>query len=752
MARMSKKQRRNDEDLIARVRRRFKSMLDADEENRRDAMRDFKFIYVPGAQWDEHQKTDRGRRPCYEFNQIRVTAKRISNDLRASRPAGKILAVEDTDKDTADVIEGLIRNIWNQSSGDSVVDYAAEYQVGAGMGAWRIKTDYAADDVFDQDIMLEQIDNPFCLFADPAARDSMKRDAMDWVYTDKMALEAFEQQYPDVEPVDFEEHEFDDDDEHWSGEGDDGPEVRIAEYWWKEPIKRELWQLADGRVIYADSDDAEGIDASMVKKSRVVDTHKIMMCVVTGDAVLEQPKEFPGLNHPFVQIYGEYLIIDGRIYWYGIGRFAKDAQRSYNVSRTAITETIAQAPLAKWWATTEQAKGNTKSWAEAHRKNLPFMLYNPDPKMPGPPTRMGGADVPIALIQESQLAASEIKAVTGIFDDDLGADSKAQSGRAIYARQQQGQMATFNYLDNLSKGVERTYEILLGMIPHVYDAERSIRILGKDDAEKYIRINAVEQGPDGTLVKRADLTRGRYDVVISTGPNFNTKRQEAAEIYQQLTQGNPEIFSIIGDLVFRSMDLPYSDEISERLQVLLPPEIQQMISDETDIPPEVQAMMAQAQQAMEMIEQQAQVVQQAANEAEITKTEAEKAIAEVKTEKANFQAYIAQETAKLVQKGANLKADEAQFKTSVLQAQESGIIEESRNVAAENLQQFSVSLAEQVEQAMASIAEISDKFNLQAAAAVEQIAQNSERPKIREVKAVRENGQLKAVPVYDGEE
>jgi hypothetical protein len=160
-AKVDKEEGSPNKDLLSRIHDRYKLMTEADDENRRLALSDLKFLHVPGEQWDLKMKQERGSdRPCMEFNKLRVTVKRVVNDMRANRPQGKTRAVEDGDKDTADVMEGLIRNIWNVSDGDTIIDYAAEYQVGAGMGAWRINTKYSTDTVFDQDIVIEPIKNP----------------------------------------------------------------------------------------------------------------------------------------------------------------------------------------------------------------------------------------------------------------------------------------------------------------------------------------------------------------------------------------------------------------------------------------------------------------------------------------------------------------------------------------------------------------------------------------------------------------
>lgn len=646
--------------LLETAKERYRVMTEADQENRRQAMIDLKFVNEPGQQWELNMKSERGDRPCYEFNKLRVTCKRVINDMRSNRPQGKIRAVEDGDKEGAELREGLVRNIWNISDGDTVIDYAAEYQVPAGLGAWRVSTRYSDDTAFDQDIIVEPIINPFTLYCDPSCTDLLKRDAEDWIVTEKISYKAFEARYGEAEKHDFEEEtEFDDEDE-WQDED----RVRIAEYWYKKPQKKELWLLQSGETVDSETDEAKGISPEMIARKRPIVTHKICYVIVSGTRVLEGPHEWAGREFPFVMVHGEYVQIDGKPYWWGLVRFAKDAQRSYNISRTSIAEGIAMSPQAKWWATADQAKGLTDQWATAHKKNFPFMLYNADGKAPGPPQRMGGADVPIALIQESQLASEEIKAVTGIFDPSLGAQSNETSGRAIYARQQQGEIATFNYQDNMGKAIRRTWEIVLDLIPEIYDTEREVRILGSDGAETYQRINTIVTGEDGKPVRVHDMASGKYDVTITVGPNFATQRQEAAETYGQLSQQFPQLMGVAGDLVFKSMDLPYAEDIAERLKVLLPPEIQKQM--QSDVPPEVSQAMMQADMAMAQVQEYARLVQEANAELQEDKAEADAIqaqikvdVAELKAAKAEFDAHVAEETAKLIQQSAGLTEKQA---------------------------------------------------------------------------------------------
>lgn len=606
---------KENKDLLLKAKDRTETMMQADHENRVAGMSDLKFVNVPGYQWQKNMKEQRGTRPCYEFNKLRIACKRVINDMRANRPGAKVRAVEDGDKEQADMREGLLRNIWAMSDGDTVIDYAAEYQTSSGMGAWRVNTRYTHEDAFNQEIYIEPIRNPFTLYCDPQARDFLKRDARDWVVTERIAQDVYEKRWPGAELSEFTvaDQQFDDEQE-WTDE----KTVRIAEYWYQKPIKKEIWQVsmpqepaADGspmpnniKVVDSTTDEAEGIDPQFILKRREINTNKICYCIVSGQRVLEKG-EWAGTQFPFIMVFGEYAWIDGRPYWWGLPRFAKDAQRSYNIARTSISETIAQAPKTHFWATERQSEGHLAQWQQAHKKNYPFMLYNSDPKSPGVPQRMGGADVPIALIQETQMASDEIKAVTGIFDASVGASGNETSGVAIARRQNQGEIATFNFQDNMSKGVQRTYEIMLDLLPHIYDTEREMRVLGSDGAEDYQRINEVVEDSEGNIVRINDLAAGKYDVTVTQGPSFSTLRQEAAETYGQLAQQFPEIMGIAGDLVMKSMDLPYAEDIAERMTHLLPPAIQQQLQEGKEIPPEVAQMMAQAEQAMAQVEEMA---------------------------------------------------------------------------------------------------------------------------------------------------
>lgn len=698
---------------IKACRDHFKVALEADRENRQGFVEDMKFVHLPGEQWNKIDKTERGDdRITLQFNRMRVTIKSIINQMRANPGATKIRGTEDGDKDTADILEGMTRNIRNTSNWDYIRDNVAEYQVAGGYGAWRINTDYCDDSVSDQEITIAALRNPLCLYCDPSAYDHTGSDAGWWVYTDKLLKTTFESRYPKVESVSFGDDEFDDQDE-WTG--DDG-KIRIAEHWWKKPVKKNLHLLSDGKTI----DDTELVDAQAagltVIKSREVDSHEIWSAIYSGDAELTKPEKWAGKYFPWIRVYGEFVVIEGEIYWYGHTRHGKDPQRAHNHALTAATEAVMTAPVNQnqVWATAKQAQGLVGEWISAFKRNLPFQLYNHDPVAPGPPQRQPAPAVPVAQLQFSQIMGEELKANLGIFDASLGAEGNEKSGKAIIARDQQGQVATWNYRANLALGERRMDQILVDLIPHIYDTERSLRILGADDSEKYVKVN--QPAEDGSIVN--DLSRGKYDVVFTVGKSFATKRMEAAETLKDMAGSDPQLMPMAGDLVYKSFDVPYADEISERYKMALPPQIQQAMNKDKPLPPEVQQAMAQAEQAMQMVQQQGQLVEQAAQEAQQEVAKADKAKSDVaiaterlKTQEAQMEASFAKMQEQLTKQLAQFQAQQGEAQ---MESERTSLVDEA-NKAAEILNNQAQQFMQQAEQVLAAImqkeAELTNRVN-----------------------------------------
>lgn len=587
------------------IRKRYDACTEHEAELREMAAEDIKFVNVPGEQWEEGQKKKRGKRPCYEFNLLRQHCRQVEGDQRQARPGIKVRAVEDDDAEGAELRQGLIRNIEAQSNAERAYDTAFQFAAEGGFGCLRVVTEYSDDDGFDQDIRIKEVRDPFAMWFDPAATEYDRRDAMYAFFEQSIPREQFKARYPDAVCADF------DSAVDW-GSWFTEDSVRVAEYWVKKPVKRTILLLSDGRSVDADEVapvlDELAAAGITVTREREVDAHKVCMYVVSGAEVLSGPHEWPGKFIPLIPVYGDLIHIDGRDVYSGIVRHAKDSARLNNYTVTTAMESVAKLPKNPYLVTPKMLEGAgvKASWERAATEDPLFIAYSPDSTAPGGrPIRENGPEFPAALVNLASVCQDLLKGVTGIHDVARGSNPGNQSGKAILALQNKGDTANYSYQDNLSRSIRYAGEILLDLIPKVYDSERVIRIIGIDGSEKFEKINQrqIDQQTGREIVVN-DISAGKYDVTVTTGPSFSTQRVEFAEMMQGLFQANPETFTLFGDLFFKSLDAPQAQELSERAKFLLPPPLQQQVSEGKDPSPEVAQLKGQLQQLQQAAEQQ----------------------------------------------------------------------------------------------------------------------------------------------------
>lgn len=594
---------------VVEMRERFARAMEADSDLRSEAVEDVKFALVPGNQWDAALKRKRKKRPCYEFNRLRQSVKQVVNEIRKNRPSIKVRAVDSgADRDTAETLNGLVRNIESVSNADTAYATAALMAGCGGFGAWRVTTDYADDSAFDQDIFIREIRNPFSVYFDPAAQEWDRRDGMYCFVTNIIGREEFKARWPDAELVDFEGGGAPEWHRDWYMED----KVRIAEYWCKKPATKTICLMSTGETV--DKAEIEPVldelaaAGKTIVREREVKCYKIYQHIVSGEGDLEPPTEWAGKYIPIVPVWGELINVEGRDVYSGMVRHSKDPAKAYNFHRTAMIEQAANMPLAPYMVTPEQIKGYETIWQESAAENFPFLPFNPDPKMPGGmPARVPPPAPNIAALEIARLDAEDIKATTGIFDASLGAKSNETSGRAILARQQEGDTANFDITDNLARAIKFTGDILVDLIPKIYDTQRIVRIIGEDGAEKSVKL--YEEVPDqqtGQMVKVNDVGRGRYDTAVTVGPSYATARMEAADQLLAIAQGNkdPAIGLLLTRFIVKNMDMPGASELEKPIKKMLI--AQGLIEPDPQAPDE----MPQPQQPNPI--QQAQMAQEAA--------------------------------------------------------------------------------------------------------------------------------------------
>jgi hypothetical protein len=476
-------------------------------------------------------------------------------------PAG-----EGGNEKTAEVITGLVRNIEQASNAKAAYVQAVDNACQAGIGWIRVNTEYSNDDSFDQDIRIRRVMDALGVKFDPTAQEPDKSDADFFLVYDDISHDKFKERFPDATLDDFPSPRTGG--MVWKTE----QTIRIAEYWYRKPAKKTLYLLEDGTVA---EDRPEG---AVVTATREVNSSEIWQCIVSGREVIRKEQKWAGKYFPFAPVLGEEIRLDGRTIRKGMVHDARDAQQAYNYMRTAAVEATSAQPKMPYMVSVTQIKGYENEWAALGSSNPPFMVYNSDPNVGGAPKREQPALPQTGLDSQAMLAAEELKAITGIHDASLGASSNETSGRAIMARQREGDTATYLYIDNLATALRRIGIILMDLIPKIYDTPRYVRVLKEDGTNEMAWVNKEEPGEPyefGAAVMKIehDLSIGEYDVVVSTGPSFQTRRQEAAESARQLVQAYPPLMQVAGDLMLKSLDMPYADEMAKRFERTIPPQL-----------------------------------------------------------------------------------------------------------------------------------------------------------------------------------
>lgn len=564
----------DDEAILQQAREAYAQAREWWADNQREAKEDLEFARL-GRQWDERIRREREleQRPCLTFNKMPAFIRQVVNDARQNKPATKVHPQDSgADPKTAEIINGLIRNIETTSDADVAYDTAIEHAVGQGFGFWRINTRYSCDDAFDQDIVIERIANPFTVYGDP---NSTAADSSDWnvaFIVTTLSRKEFEAQYPEAEKTDW-QHDFRGTD-GWI----DGDSVVVAEYWTREKVRTAIVALSDGSIVKLDEyrdkeEDLAGLGISIVGEPREVESHKVVQRVLTGAEVLKTV-EWAGRYIPIVPVYGDDVTgEDGKRHFRSLIRDAKSAQQMFNYWRTTTTELVALAPKAPFIGE-ERAFELDPKWSSANKQSHAYLMV---PNGAPIPQRQPFGGVPAGALQEALNANDDMKAIIGIYDASLGARSNETSGRAIMARQREGDVSTFHFIDNLSRAIRHSGRILLDLIPKVYSTERMIRVLGED-----MQAASVPIAPSGQPVQPVanqlgqvighvfDITAGKYDLTVSAGPSYTSRREEVTAILTDVMRSVPDSAPFLASRLAKLLDLPDADELAQELRVLNP--------------------------------------------------------------------------------------------------------------------------------------------------------------------------------------
>jgi hypothetical protein len=572
------------------VRETHASDLEADQDNRNEALDDNKFAV--GEQWDPVVLEQRENLPTLVINSIPQFTAQVVGDWRENRRSVKVLASEDGDVEVASVRGDLIRSIEQRSRAQRVYNDAFESTITCGDGAFRVSVEYAHDDVFDQDIYLRPIEDALSVVWDRMSVDPTGRDARHCFVDDEIPKDEFEDRWPEHDPSTLSTKVL----STLTSDGwYDRNSMKVTEHWRIIERDRLLGMFENGKVIAIDKDNMEQVlEANGPPvRTRLAPCRYAQMHLVTGFAILGGPYEYKLTRLPIIRMVGRTKNVEGRRVRYGLVRFMKDPVRLRNFWRSIAAEQLGYAPKAQWMVTESAVEGKEDILRSAHLSRDPLMIFNDEAVFGGnvqrlePPTPQG------ALLNEANVNTQDMKDVTGIHDASLGIRSNEVSGKAINARQREGDVASMTYFDNGDEAILEGGDVINQLISQIYDSTRIVRILGEDETQKFIKIN--DENDPGAY----DMASGKYDVALASGTSYSTRRVEAAEAMMNAVQVWPQLLEVAGDLVAKAQDWPGSEDLSERLMKTIP----DALLNEEELKAKGEAMPQEAQQQMMELQQ-----------------------------------------------------------------------------------------------------------------------------------------------------
>jgi len=595
-----------DDAIVARAKQRFALCEEWEGNARKNFIQDLKFANADpdnNWQWDSQLMTYRQdrKKPCLTINKVRQHNLQIINDAKQNKPGVNIRPVGDgATYDAAQTFEGIVRHIEYQSNAEVAYDTATTFQVEGGIGYWRVVTDYVSNDSFDQELYIRRVKQPDSVYLDPDISEVDGSDARyGFVFEDKPRDE-FNKEYPDFK-----------DDAGMSVLGQAGDtwidedHVRVCEYYEKTQKKDTLVAFVIPDLINGQPAAGAGQQIVMPKSKmsaevkalyeavkqaapdvvneREILTDLVMWYKIAGSKIIDR-RPWLGKYVPIVRVIGEETIIEGKLDRKGHTRAMKDAQRMYNYWTSEATAQIALQTKTPWVAPAEAIDNLEEYWGRANIDEVAVLPYNAlteDGKTIPAPERVQPAILASAYVQGLQITQNEMMMSSGQYQSQFGQNENATSGKAINARQRQGDNATYHYIDNLAIGIRFTGKILIDAIPHYYDTPRILRILAKDGTESHVQLDpeakqayAKAQQEEAQQVEAIfNPNVGRYEVVSDIGPAYATRRQEAFNAMTQIASQNKEFMQIGGDLMWKAADFPMADQLSERWAKTIPDNI-----------------------------------------------------------------------------------------------------------------------------------------------------------------------------------
>jgi hypothetical protein len=651
-----------DFDSLQSVLNLMSSAQEADHDNREKAREAHLFVDKRDGQWEPYWWTNNVGKPRYTFDQVNPIIDQVAASIELADFDIKVSPMSGpASKETAMVIDGLVRNIEAISRAKDIYVNAGRGMVTTGYDGWMISHKYSDPQSFDQDLVIEPVANFIDrVWFDPASYLQDKSDAQYAFLLHAMSVQEYVKRYPEGSQTSVSI------DREGDAYYDKGQVIVVGQLFYVSQEAVELVLMSNGAVYTIDDDFKKVKDELMQLGIEEVRTRKAYKTKVYSRFFdqtdwLEDEEETIFDRIPIIPLYGNFKIVENKTIYWGVVEKLLDPQRVLNYSLSREIEEGALAPRAKYWMTLTQAAGHEDALATLNTNSDPVQFYNIDPETPGAPMQQGGAQVNPGLRTISESMRQIIGQTAGMFAASMGDNPGLQSGVAIESLQSKGDNGTIKYFRALESAIAATGDILVKAIPKVYDAQRTVRLLYEDGSSEMQVLNEpIIDQQTGEIVTLNDLTKGQYSVACRAGPSFRNRQQETIETIIEIAKVDPSIIGMAGDILLNAIPTSAATQIGERKRLQM---MAQGLIPQTQLTEEEKAQMAQSAQGQEQQQDPAMVLAQA----EMAKAQAEQMRAQVEVQRLQLDTAKIQLEAQKVQ--MQMQADQATQQLDVFNAQ-----------------------------------------------------------------------------------
>lgn len=559
---------------------------------------DIDMRFRSGDPWPPEERLLRkGKRLCLSFDQLGQHVNRLVNEVKSNPRGIKLLPAGDGAGDEdASWKADVVRGIEYRSNAQLAYTWGFQSAVERSYGSWRVSEKFVSDSKFEKELVVDRILNPNAVLLDPYAQ---KRDFSDMeraFVMSSMSKEKFKSEFPDAKVTSF-GTEWTEIAPAWFS----GDSVQVGEYWRVEKKKKRLYLFANGLVTETFPKGEKPV------KQRDSSSKKIKRYLTNGVEILDTV-DWPGEYIPIIPCFGpELWLADGgttqRVFL-SLIRFARDPQMLYSFMRTNEAEEAKMSPKASFLAVEGQLEGHEKEWKESYDDPKVFLYYkektdHTGEALLGPPKRSQFIPNFQAYSFAAEDSRRDIQAAIGSTPLPTAAQRQNEkSGVALERIEAQMSKGNYGFIDGYEVALQQTGRIIVPLLKTYYNQPRDLGIQKTDGSYGSLRVNDRNNiNPKTKEVEYFDMSKGEYDVTISTGPSFDSQREEATQFIELLVANiknlpiPPQVMMKVLGLAIRLKSTtlgPIGDKMADLLD---PKEGQQ-----GELPPQVMAMIQKLQQ------------------------------------------------------------------------------------------------------------------------------------------------------------